>query len=317
MDPVSLTAAVASLVINAAKSVATLKNLCDAYSEAESTIQSICTQTTVVSTSLTHLQMILLQNPDTIKEELLPVLDIAVTGCTVIFSCLEREVSTLPTAHAPGFLERIKLLWNQKQMDTFLQHFHGQQTALTMLLQLLQTQEMAEIKQLLREDDPVLWQFEKDTLGELLNFLSLLLSYSLVESVEDRRSYATHPAVHRWARHHCGQDHDNELARLAVVVMGWDVPHDSTRDYAVLQRRLLPHAQACSRWMEEKHSYYNESVLRRSRIEEREVVLDAIHGLGILYYNQGKLAEAEEMYIRALHGKEEALGPKHTSTLVC
>ncbi|KAK6438970.1 hypothetical protein LTR95_004834 [Oleoguttula sp. CCFEE 5521] len=37
--------------------------------------------------------------------------------------------------------------------------------------------------------------------------------------------------------------------------------------------------------------------------------------LGNLYKNQGKLKEAEEMYVRALRGKEEAWGAKHTSTL--
>jgi tetratricopeptide (TPR) repeat protein len=42
-------------------------------------------------------------------------------------------------------------------------------------------------------------------------------------------------------------------------------------------------------------------------------VLDAIHLLGDLYKDQGKLDEAEQMYERALRGKEEALGP--TSTL--
>ncbi|KAK7177848.1 NB-ARC and TPR domain protein [Paraphaeosphaeria sporulosa] len=41
----------------------------------------------------------------------------------------------------------------------------------------------------------------------------------------------------------------------------------------------------------------------------------ALHNLGDLYANQGKLVEAEAMYSRALQGKEEALGPKHTSTL--
>jgi Tfp pilus assembly protein PilF len=35
----------------------------------------------------------------------------------------------------------------------------------------------------------------------------------------------------------------------------------------------------------------------------------------LLYADQGKLAEAEKMYIRALQGCEEALGPDHTSTL--
>ena len=44
-------------------------------------------------------------------------------------------------------------------------------------------------------------------------------------------------------------------------------------------------------------------------------MLYAIHGLGILYADQGKLGEAEKMYQRALEGKEKALGQDHTSTL--
>lgn len=43
--------------------------------------------------------------------------------------------------------------------------------------------------------------------------------------------------------------------------------------------------------------------------------LDTVNSLGILYKNQGKLAEAEAMFSRALQGYEEALGPKHTSTI--
>ncbi|KAH6725029.1 hypothetical protein BKA61DRAFT_665703 [Leptodontidium sp. MPI-SDFR-AT-0119] len=41
----------------------------------------------------------------------------------------------------------------------------------------------------------------------------------------------------------------------------------------------------------------------------------AFHNLGDLFTNQGKLAEAEKMYVRALQGCEEVLGPDHTSTL--
>jgi tetratricopeptide (TPR) repeat protein len=56
----------------------------------------------------------------------------------------------------------------------------------------------------------------------------------------------------------------------------------------------------------------------RSRVEEGEeqkTLLDAMHGLGMLYVDQGKLDEAEQMYERALRGYEEALGPTHVSTL--
>ena len=39
------------------------------------------------------------------------------------------------------------------------------------------------------------------------------------------------------------------------------------------------------------------------------------YNLGNLYADQGKLAEAEQMYQRALQGYEKAWGPEHTSTL--
>jgi tetratricopeptide (TPR) repeat protein len=41
----------------------------------------------------------------------------------------------------------------------------------------------------------------------------------------------------------------------------------------------------------------------------------ACHQLGLLYWNQGKLAEAEQMYQRVLQWEEKALGTEHTSTL--
>ncbi|CAJ2505559.1 Uu.00g129530.m01.CDS01 [Anthostomella pinea] len=55
------------------------------------------------------------------------------------------------------------------------------------------------------------------------------------------------------------------------------------------------------------------AVLKKSIImDELEV---AYHNLGLLYSDQGKLNETEEMYQRALQGKEKLLGPNHISTL--
>lgn len=42
--------------------------------------------------------------------------------------------------------------------------------------------------------------------------------------------------------------------------------------------------------------------------------MDAMHNLGDIYSDQGRLAEAEALYERALQDKEKALGPDHTST---
>jgi tetratricopeptide (TPR) repeat protein len=49
--------------------------------------------------------------------------------------------------------------------------------------------------------------------------------------------------------------------------------------------------------------------------EDDTITLDALHNFGTLYRNQSRLDEAEEMYERALQGREKALGPDHTSTL--
>jgi hypothetical protein len=77
--------------------------------------------------------------------------------------------------------------------------------------------------------------------------MQLLRNYSLVEEVAETSSYATHPVVHQWAQHSQGSYFATELSRLSVVAVGWSVPGSSSRDYTTLQRRLLPHAHACSR----------------------------------------------------------------------
>jgi tetratricopeptide (TPR) repeat protein len=149
--------------------------------------------------------------------------------------------------------------------------------------------------------------------------MKLLRKYSLVEEVTET-SYATHPVVHQWAHHSQGKRFATELSRLAVVVVGLAVPESSTRDYAALQRRLILHAQACSSQIVKSEAVWRGRAEGGSggdvdKGKERETVLNAVHLLGDLYLNQDKLGEAEKMYERALRGKEEALGPNHTSTL--
>jgi tetratricopeptide (TPR) repeat protein len=43
--------------------------------------------------------------------------------------------------------------------------------------------------------------------------------------------------------------------------------------------------------------------------------LDTVNNLGSLYADQGRLADAERLFNRALAGYEKAWGPDHTSTL--
>jgi tetratricopeptide (TPR) repeat protein len=147
--------------------------------------------------------------------------------------------------------------------------------------------------------------------------MKLLRKYSLVEEVTET-SYATHPVVHQWAHHSQGKRLATELSRLAVVAVGWAVPESSTRDYSAMQQRLLLHAQACSSQIVKSEAVWcgrAQGESNKAKGKEQQTVLGALHQLGNLYADRGKLGEAEQMYERALRGREEALGPTHTSTL--
>jgi tetratricopeptide (TPR) repeat protein len=73
----------------------------------------------------------------------------------------------------------------------------------------------------------------------------------------------------------------------------------------VTQQRLRRHANQC-------HGSVD-AVLARPK--DNMTTMDAVHTLGLLFEDWGKLDKAEEMFKRALRGYEKPLGRVHTSTL--
>ncbi|KAJ6004603.1 hypothetical protein N7540_012972 [Penicillium herquei] len=130
-----------------------------------------------------------------------------------------------------------------------------------------------------------------------------LIEFSLLEMKRQEGSYAMHPVVQDWCFHVASRDmncNSVKLSELGFICVGYSVPDVDDRNYAELQRQLIPHANA----------------VRVGQISGDDVaVWGGLDGLGNLYSDQGKLKEAEEMYQRALIGYEKALGPDHTSTL--
>ncbi|KAG4441475.1 hypothetical protein IFR05_003081 [Cadophora sp. M221] len=102
--------------------------------------------------------------------------------------------------------------------------------------------------------------------------------------------------------HALNQEWDCDLARLAVKSVGAHVPTKNDIQPWPMQLRLLQHAARCS------YMVLNSLVVDEGLAYE-------YHNLGLLYADHGKLVEAEQMYQRALQGKEKAWGPDHTSTL--
>ena len=96
-----------------------------------------------------------------------------------------------------------------------------------------------------------------------------------------------------------------ELAQLAGLVVGWAIPDESCLDSHTIYRRLLTHAQMCSRWvakdeMTQEYRIHGTSPLDLCEPLEKETTLFAVHLLGNVFFHCGKLAEAEKMYECAL-----------------
>jgi tetratricopeptide (TPR) repeat protein len=155
---------------------------------------------------------------------------------------------------------------------------------------------------------------------KFIDAVQLLRNYSMIESIQGLPSYTTHPVVHKWAFHMQEPEQRVDLARAAILVVGFAVPHNSTKEYWTTQRRLFSHAQSCSQWILDSEAVPSAKGWESSHIagtdeECRRDVLDAIARLGLLFLDQDKLGKAEKMYQRALQGYKQALGPKHLLTL--
>ncbi|GKT51713.1 nephrocystin-3 [Colletotrichum spaethianum] len=117
----------------------------------------------------------------------------------------------------------------------------------------------------------------------------------------DSRGYSVHGCVHAWMIHVLNTGVDEEMSWTAMRCVASHVPGNEQKEYWMVQRRLLQHADRC----------INRTTTDTGEDEDAWV----FHGLGNLYKDQGRLKEAEAMYERALQGTEKAWGPEHTSTL--
>lgn len=152
---------------------------------------------------------------------------------------------------------------------------------------------------------------------EFIEAVRTLRSYSLIEAKGESLGYTMHPVVHQWALHAQDTRQHIQLSRLAIVLVGLAVPGDRQRKYWETQARLLAHAEKCRKSITKENMTALEPIDQASEQEEEDVrtLLWAIHNLGDLYSDQGKLDKAEEMYTQALEGKRRLLGEDDMSTL--
>lgn len=146
MESLSLSVSVITVTGACLSTAKALNGLLGKYKDAQKTIVAICSETSMISASLVQTQSLLIRDAQALtsrlqaRHELEATFDTALTGCMVVFSCLDNEVQKLAACvngSETGWATKAKYLWKEDTMKEYLQQLRGQQTAITLLLQLL------------------------------------------------------------------------------------------------------------------------------------------------------------------------------------
>lgn len=118
----------------------------------------------VIAASLSQVQNLLQYDALQSKPQLLETFDRALTGCRVVYGCLEEEVRELVLKSQNEdlkFKDKAKFLWKEETFKELLQQIRGQQSALSLLIQGLQMESMADIRKLVEANSSKLDQVVK------------------------------------------------------------------------------------------------------------------------------------------------------------
>ncbi|PQE18976.1 hypothetical protein CJF32_00010031 [Rutstroemia sp. NJR-2017a WRK4] len=198
MDPLSIASIVVKLTATCLSTAKTLSAIQSDYKDAPISIVSICSEAAVISACLSRLQMIVCEKQDLVqtlesRTELNYALDVALTGCVVLFSCLDDEIrnitsdSSLTTAGAIKWKGKAKLVWNHEKLRDLLDGLRGQQVAVNLLIQLVQLESIGEIKQALGHKGHVLTASIRRTQSLKQSHSSMSFPTSIY-SMDDRQS---------------------------------------------------------------------------------------------------------------------------------
>ncbi|RYC85482.1 hypothetical protein BFJ63_vAg11582 [Fusarium oxysporum f. sp. narcissi] len=156
MDPLSIASSVVGLTATCLSTCKKLHDLAGEYQDVPAVIAMICSESTIISIGLSELQMKILRRDDLAqawasKTEIWTAFETALTGCMVVFSCLEAETRSLRSKN-PGVWAKIKFIWNQDRLKELLGALRGQQSSITFLLNLLELETLSNIQKDIRQN---------------------------------------------------------------------------------------------------------------------------------------------------------------------
>jgi hypothetical protein len=141
-----------------------LYDLRERYKDASVLITAIYSESMVIAASLSQVQNLLQHDALLQKPQLLETFDRALTGCRVVYGCLEEEVRDLVEKAQRNdlrFRDRAKYLWKEDTFKELLTQIRGQQSALSLLIQGLQMESMADMRKLVEDNSGKLDQIVK------------------------------------------------------------------------------------------------------------------------------------------------------------
>lgn len=141
-----------------------LYELRERYKDASVLISAIYSESMVIAASLSQVQNLLQHDALLQKPQLLETFDRALTGCRVVYGCLEEEVRDLVEKAERNdlrFKDRATFLWKEDTFKELLTQIRGQQSALSLLIQGLQMESVADIRRLVEDNSGKLDQVVK------------------------------------------------------------------------------------------------------------------------------------------------------------
>ena len=141
-----------------------------------------------------------------------------------------------------------------------------------------------------------------DIIGTKLAFNSAigkLRKHALIEKLTESDGYSMHHCVHAWVKTFWCTPVEGQNVKLALTCVGESFPFKPAPGDWIKKQRLSLHFERCLQLLPQ---WVNKSEDSR---KSEDCISTFFCSLGRLYHDQGKLTEAESMYLRALAGYEK------------
>ena len=152
MDPLSISLAIAPLLLASAKLTKQIGEFVDGYKNAPITLTSICTECKLIHVALCKIQGLIYESKKVLtarlgsEKSLRDAFDSALTGCRMTVAAVDVEIRKLIDSEAISksetvaipFKKRLSYVWKEDLMQSLLEQTRGQMASIQFLISLLQ-----------------------------------------------------------------------------------------------------------------------------------------------------------------------------------